>query len=178
MPDYDAQDVLELTEPAQLRALGDEVRTKMCFLLRDRARSTTEVARELGLAKSTAAHHLKVLERAGLVRVVRTRQVRAVTERYYGRTARLFVIKPLDAGTDVPAQVAALTLRQAADELAAAPCDEDNSTVALVHARIAPKDAKRFVKRLNRLVDELADRTEGAGYGFAVAFYPTDPPSE
>ena len=30
---------------------------------------------------------------AGLVRVVRTRKVRALTEKYYGRVARLFVLK-------------------------------------------------------------------------------------
>jgi len=34
-----------------------------------------------------------VLEKAGLVRVVRTRKVRALTERFYGRTARLFIFK-------------------------------------------------------------------------------------
>jgi MFS family permease len=34
-----------------------------------------------------------VLEQAGLVRIVRTRQVRAMTEKYYGRVARTIVIK-------------------------------------------------------------------------------------
>jgi hypothetical protein len=37
-----------------------------------------------------------VLEAAGLVQVVRTRRVRALTESFYGRTARLFVIKSTD----------------------------------------------------------------------------------
>ena len=50
----------------------------------------------MGLAKGTVAHHLKVLEAAGLVKVVRTRRVRALTESFYGRTARLFVIKSTD----------------------------------------------------------------------------------
>ena len=58
--------------------------------------STTELAEAIGLAKGTIAHHLKVLESAGLVKVVRTRRVRALTESYYGRVARLFVIKSTD----------------------------------------------------------------------------------
>ena len=65
-------------------------------LLRERAATTTELAEAVGLAKGTVAHHLKVLETAGLVRVVRTRQVRALTESFYGRVARLFVLKSTD----------------------------------------------------------------------------------
>ena len=65
-------------------------------MLRERAATTTELAEEVGLAKGTVAHHLKVLETAGLVRVVRTRRVRAMTESFYGRVARLFVIKSTD----------------------------------------------------------------------------------
>ena len=40
---------------------------------------------------------MKVLEAAGMIRVVRTRRVRAVTEKYYGRTARLFLYESTDA---------------------------------------------------------------------------------
>ena len=59
--------------------------------------STTELAEKLGLPKGTVGHHLKVLEKAGLVHVVRTRQVRAVTEKFYGRVARLFLFESTDA---------------------------------------------------------------------------------
>ena len=91
--DYEADDVMVLREPAQLRAIADELRGRIVALLRERAASTTELAAVLKLPKGTVGHHLKVLERAGLIRVVRTRQVRAMTERFYGRTARLFVLK-------------------------------------------------------------------------------------
>ena len=80
IPDYESLDTMMVSEPAQLRALGDDIRTKIVALLRDRAASTTELAAKLGIPKGTAGHHVKVLERAGLVQVVRTRKVRAVTE--------------------------------------------------------------------------------------------------
>lgn len=95
-PDYDADDILVVTETEQLRALADDQRHRIVALLRDRAASTTELAEAIGLAKGTVAHHLKVLESAGLVKVVRTRQVRALTESFYGRVARLFVLKSAD----------------------------------------------------------------------------------
>ena len=90
--DYDAEDVLVVQDPKQLRALADVVRTKIVFLLRERAASITELAEALSSPKGTVGHHVKVLEQAGLIRVVRTRKVRALTEKYYGRVARLFVL--------------------------------------------------------------------------------------
>ena len=95
-PDYEADDILVVSETEQLRALADDARRRIVDLLRERAATTTELAESIGLAKGTVAHHLKVLEAAGLVRVVRTRRVRALTESFYGRVARLFVIKSTD----------------------------------------------------------------------------------
>ena len=73
-PDYDLDDVLVVEDPKQLRALGDVLRARIVMLLRERAASTTELAAVLETPKGTVGHHLKVLETAGLVRVVRTRQ--------------------------------------------------------------------------------------------------------
>jgi len=95
-PDYDADDILVVSETEQLRALSDDVRLRIVALLRERARSTTELADEVGLAKGTVSHHLKVLEGAGLIRVVRTRKVRALTESFYGRVARVYLLKSAD----------------------------------------------------------------------------------
>ena len=92
VPDYEVDDVLVVSEADQLRALTGDARLQIVALLRQRAASTTELAAAIGLAKGTVAHHLKVLERAGLVRVVWTRRVRALTESFYGRMARLFLL--------------------------------------------------------------------------------------
>src|SRR5262249_18971352 len=95
--DYEAEDVLVVDRPDQLRALADALRATLIALLRERARSTQDIAQELQLPKGTVGHHLKVLERAGLIRVVRTRKVRALTEKFYGRVAWLFVIHSAEA---------------------------------------------------------------------------------
>jgi len=120
-PDYDADDILVVSETEQLRALADDVRLQIVTLLRERAQSTTELAEQVGLAKGTVSHHLKVLEGVGLIRVVRTRRVRALTESIYGRVARLYLLKGAD------------------------------ETAAHIHVRLNPADARRFRHRLERL---------------------------
>ena len=55
-----------------------------------RPRTTAQVARELGEPPFRLYHHVRTLERAGLVRLVETRPNRGTTEKYYQATAREF----------------------------------------------------------------------------------------
>ncbi len=172
-PDYDAVDVLVVREPEQLRALGDDLRAKVVVLLREHAASTTELADKLGLPKGTVGHHVKVLEKAGLIRVVRTRKVRALTEKYYGRTARLFLFKSSDdADGEGVRDVAAASLRTAAEEMLPS-IDDDRTSFAVLRARLTDADAARFVRRLEKLQREYlaADNPEGEHYGIALALF-------
>ena len=172
-PDYDAVDVLVVREPEQLRALGDDLRAKIVVMLRERAASTTELADKLGLPKGTVGHHVKVLEKAGLIRVVRTRKVRAVTERYYGRTARLFLFKSSDdAGSEGVRDVAAASLRTVAEEMLPS-ADDDRATFAVLRVRLTDADARRFERRLEKLYREFRDADDPSGdpYGLVAALY-------
>jgi DNA-binding transcriptional ArsR family regulator len=174
--DYDADDVLVVSDPQQLRALGDELRGKIIRRLRERARSVSELAQELGLPKGTVAHHVKVLENAGLIRVVRTRQVRALTERYYGRVARLFLLQSEDY-PDAGRAFAASRLRIAAEELRPVG-PEQESTFGHVYARLSPEDAKRLKRRLERVFADFRAREvpDGDLYGFVGALYSAEEP--
>src|ERR1700759_608798 len=91
-PDYDLADRIALTEPSQVKALSHPLRTTILGLLHERAATVSELAVALERPKSTVAHHVKVLSDAGLVKVVRTRRVRAIEERFYGRPARMFYV--------------------------------------------------------------------------------------
>src|SRR5256885_16918412 len=91
-PDYDLADRMALTEPSQVKAISHPLRTTILGLLHERAATVKELAVALSRPKSTVAHHVKVLTEAGLLQVVRTRRVRAIEERFYGRTARRFYV--------------------------------------------------------------------------------------
>jgi DNA-binding transcriptional ArsR family regulator len=174
--DYDAEDVLVVREREQLRAVADDLRAKIIALLRQRARSTQELAEELSLPKGTVGHHLKVLEKARLIRVVRTRKVRAMTEKFYGRTARLFLFEAEEAPDTVPGMCASM-LRNAADEVSQAPAVVN---LGHVRSRLSEKDARRLARRLDRLVKDFqaAETRDGDGsgdvYSFVSAFWSPD----
>jgi DNA-binding transcriptional ArsR family regulator len=148
------------------------VRTKIVFLLRERAASITELAEVLSSPKGTVGHHVKVLEQAGLIRVVRTRKVRALTEKYYGRVAKLFVLRSDESLPDeLTGSLAAMMLQQAASEALATRPENDQS--ALLHVRLSEKDLLRFQKRLNRLVADFqrADDPAGDTHALALALF-------
>jgi len=166
--DYAAEDTMIVSEPPQLRAMADPFRVRLIQLLRDRARSTQEISEELSVPKGTVGHHLKVLESAGLIRVVRTRKVRAVTEKFYGRTARLFLFEAED-----PADARALSaaaLRRAAAELEVSP---EAVRFGFPKSRLVHRDEVRLERRLKRLIDDFlaAETPGGTPYALAVALY-------
>jgi DNA-binding transcriptional ArsR family regulator len=55
---------------AAFAAVGDEQRLRILQLLSHRELGVSDVARQLGIAKSTAHHHLGTLRRAGLIQLV------------------------------------------------------------------------------------------------------------
>src|SRR5215213_11981954 len=100
IPDYDLDEMVVVTAPEQLRALADPLRGTVLELLLERAATVTELAKALDRPKSTVAYHVNLLVDAGLLRVVRTRRVRAIEERYYGRAARTLYLGVLSRPED------------------------------------------------------------------------------
>ena len=177
-PDYDLADRIALTRPAQVKALSHPLRTTILHLLHERAATVTELADAAGRPKSTVAHHVKVLAEAGLVRVVRTRRVRAIEERFYGRTARMFYVsvERNAEGEDMPRDFNDFEV--AAGESADA--FRDGKLWGFIrHARISEAQASEFWERMAELVAEFdrLPRSGGTMYGFAVGVYPTDQPT-
>ena len=172
-PDYELESTMELTEPAQVRAIGHQLRTTILGLLHERAVTVTELATAVSRPKSTVAHHVAVLQQAGLVRVVRTRRVRAIEERYYGRTARMFYVGVGEGGDARAMPLDFNDFDVAARESQAA--YQDHRLWSFIrHARIEPERAGEFWARAMDLVHEFDElpRSGRTAYGFAVGIYP------
>jgi DNA-binding transcriptional ArsR family regulator len=177
-PDYESLDQMVVTAPAQLRAMADPLRATILDLLLERPATVGELAAAVERPKSTVAHHVNVLVDAGLLRVVRTRRVRAIDERFYGRTARVFQVGVVNRPGEDPTTVHANALSVAAAE--ALPAHEaDTLRSVLRHARIPREDAAEFWERVKALAREFAElpRSGDTVYGFAVGLYPSDFPS-
>jgi DNA-binding transcriptional ArsR family regulator len=177
-PDYELADRIALTAPSQVKAISHPLRTTILQLLHERAATVTELAGAVKRPKSTVAHHVKVLKEAGLVRVVRTRRVRAIEERLYGRTARMFYVgveRSVD-GDDMPRDFNDFEV--AARESTAA-YESGELWGFIRHARISEAQASDFWEQMAELVAEF-DRLPRSGdtmYGFAIGVYPTDHPT-
>ena len=177
-PDYELADRIALTTPSQVKAIGHPLRTTILHLLHERAATVTELAAAVERPKSTVAHHVKVLTEAGLVHVVRTRRVRAIEERFYGRTARMFYVgvERSPDGDHLPRDFNDFEV--AAGESAAA-YQNGKLWGFIRHARISETQASGFWERMAELVAEF-DRLPRSGdtmYGFAVGVYHTDHPT-
>jgi DNA-binding transcriptional ArsR family regulator len=177
-PDYELADRIALTEPAQVKAISHPLRTAILGLLHERAATVNELSAALARPKSTVAHHVKVLAEAGLLQVVRTRRVRGIDERFYGRTARMFYV-----GVERTADSGEMPLDFNDFEVAARESEaayrEGKLWGFIRHARITESHASQFWERMADLVEEF-DRLPRSGervYGFAVGVYPTDHPT-
>jgi DNA-binding transcriptional ArsR family regulator len=171
--DYDIDDVVIAESPEALKALVDPTRTIILDLLLERAATTTQLAAALAKPRGTIGYHLKVLDDAGLVKVVRTRPVRAMVEKYYGRTGRTIVYGGLPEGADK-----AFMLRRAVDEMVCIE-GEDLPMFTTRRARIPEERAVEFAERVWALAEEFIaiPRSGRRVYGFVAGIYPTEMPS-
>jgi DNA-binding transcriptional ArsR family regulator len=177
IPDYDLEDLRVVSSPQELRAMADPLRATILELVLERAATVAELADAVSRPKSSVAYHVGVLVDAGMLRVVRTRKVRAIDERFYGRTARIFYVGAIDRpGGKTP--VSFNNLSQAAAE--AIPAHEADDLRAVIrHARIPRESAAEFWKRVFELTREFMQvpRSGDTVYGFVAGLYPTEFPT-
>ena len=162
-PDYEMEEFFEAGEPVHFKAYADPTRQRIVSLLYERAATGKQLAGALGVSPGTVGHHLRVLEGAGLVRVVRTRRVRAMTEKYYGNTYRrvTFTGRNFAWKEELPGVDSMFMLRQALDQYDESALHEGGlegeilPMSALGHARVPASHAEEFARRLVALTEEF-----------------------
>jgi DNA-binding transcriptional ArsR family regulator len=169
-PDYELAATVAVETPAQYKAVADPLRREVLDLVMERAASVTELAVALGRPRGTVAYHVQVLEDAGLLRVVRSRRVRAIEERFYGRTGRTIVFGQPPSGEKLD------LLAEAWGEL---PGDRELIRSTLRHARVPAEAAEEFFAAVVRLAEEFTRLSRGGDtvYGFLGAVFPTTKPT-
>ncbi len=172
VPDYELPASVNAHTPEQLKALAEPARSHILDLVLERAATVTELAAALKRPKSSVAYHVEILVKAGLLRVVRTRKVRAIEERFYGRTGRTIII-----GGDVMAKG---TTKQNFLVEAVSEMNPDADLLAtLRHARIAERQVQEFFERVAELAEDFTRLTRAGDtvFGFVAGVYPTDQPT-
>jgi DNA-binding transcriptional ArsR family regulator len=162
----------ELT-PEQTALFLEPARNEILTLLAERPASIKELSEALGKPRGSVGHHVKVLHEGGLIEVVGTRQVRAITEKYYGRKARTFLF-PHGYMEDNQYPFVGEAVAEMRPEH-----EGETTFMTLRHARIPLDDAELFGMRLLEISEEFTDHARGGEttYGLFLAMYPTDRPS-
>src|SRR5215471_5695393 len=74
----------------ELRALAHPLRLRLVEEFAGEPRTTMQVAAAMGEPPTRLYHHVNALERAGILKLARTRQVRGTTEKYYEVARKTF----------------------------------------------------------------------------------------
>jgi DNA-binding transcriptional ArsR family regulator len=153
---------LEISSPAQFKAMGHPLRQRLLFLLGEAA-TVSQLAARLDMAKGTVSYHLKVLRDAGMVAVVERRTVRGGTEEYYRRAAARLDIAPKTPG--FPESL----LQGFSEEFLAA---EDEPLLILRHVRLSAAQAARLREVLQETAEELELGSEpDPRFGLLIGMY-------
>lgn len=177
VPDYELVDRIVVTAPHEIRAMVDPLRSTLLDLVLERAATVSELAVAVGRPKSTIAYHVQRLVDARLLRVVRTRRVRAIEERFYGRTARVFLMGQLSLEEFTPPPWSNPLADAAAESTPS--YQADTMFANLRHARVARPRAVEFWNRVEDLVREFSalPREGETVFGFVTGLYPTEHPT-
>lgn len=171
--DYELSDEISADTPARLKALGDPLRQLILDLVLERSMTVTELAERVQRARGSVAHHVDLLLEVGLLQVTRTRKVRAMEERFYGRTARTINFPSHAHDGDLPFFADA---RAVADMEAMAA--DVPTTFTMRSVRIPDEVAQEFCDRVLALALDLSRTARGGTreYALIAGLFPTTRP--
>ncbi len=171
--DYEIDDVVTVEDSTQLKAVADDTRMNILNLLLERAATQSQLADALDKPKGTVGYHVKVLEDAGFVKVVRTAKVRAMTEKYYGRTGRTIQFNIAAKKSDPM-----WFINDAIRDIRVVEGDPLPMFTSRM-ARIPVDRAVEFADRIAELAEEFIDQPRGGDtvFGILAGIFPTNHPS-
>jgi len=181
-----------LDKPEQIKALASPLRQSILEAMIPEPITTKQVSVQLGEKPTKLYHHVDVLEKAGLIGLVRTQQKRGTTEKYFQAVARRFVvdraaIEVVPEVDDEEGQLEGVissslesTLAEIRDSLAGGLIrteeDAGESVFLRSHLRASPAQMTQLIGRLQEWIRECQtshDPNAGLEYGVTLAFYPT-----
>lgn len=176
MPTPEAQPIaerLDLDDVDLLREVTHEIRGRIMRRLKD-PRTVAELAESLDVPVTRLYHHVNRLHELGLIQVVATRQVAAVTERRYQVLARTYGFDPDKMG-ELDSRELAIALGGLFDVaklgfqrmveaggLEDLDGDDDRMTLSLAEKHVSLERQRELIRRLHELVESFeSDRDDG-----------------
>jgi DNA-binding transcriptional ArsR family regulator len=178
MPDIPIR--LTISTEQQFKATSDMMRSRILGVIQYQPLTAKQIAQRLQATPGAIGHHLRVLEEAGLVKIVARRLVHGIVACYYTRAARLYDYEfPQDVtgshsvDLDFFSQVRAEMM----DSLVSYGEYEPHSQ-SFPHARLSPEKAQEYFRRFNVLLNELIEEKpdpNGEIYGVFFSIFKAPP---
>lgn len=172
-----------LPDHTVMKALGHPLRLQILHALGDQPRTVSRLADEMQLAPSKVLFHLRVLTKAGLIKVGETRQRGKVMEKHYELISHHIQVPSAELqhpGARHQLQTIAqeyLTSAFTAVERWAPATDRPPMTLRMGEFQNGPSglaELDTMIARLQEEREKLAHLPPGAGYRFLVALYPME----
>lgn len=169
--------VFEIKTLAQQRAAADPMRSRILGVLQNVPATAKQLAERLGSTPGAIGHHLKQLERHGLVQIVARRQVRGIVANYYARTGRILNFNAPMLAEDLDKANILTTARNELAEMMAEDREWEKGEMCVLgypHVQLSEKKAHALAVRLDRLINELVATPNEPGqplYGVAIGMF-------
>lgn len=161
-PDDGLLEEFIISEPEQFKALSDRKRLSILSILVEKQATVSQLAEEIGDIPANVHHHVKLLERAGLIRLVETREKSGILEKYYRAVAgRLTVEHDVGVYTDSSALVLDTVAAAVKKGIRTAVAGSGAEVIGTVEELfLNPDQLLEFKERLAALLAEYAEHSE------------------
>ena len=185
MPTNEPADMHILTDLQQIKALADPLRQKIVGAIAVEPRTTKQVAEMLGQPPTRLYHHVDLLEKLGLIRLVSTKPKRGTTEKYFQAIAHRFAISENSLGGeggtavgDALAEAFESAQKEMRKAIEASRSNDETpqAVMALGAIRISPKNLLKLRERILQITEELdcGPAEEREFFRYLVAVYPSE----
>lgn len=178
----------KIKDVAQIRLLADPLKLQLLQAFAEKARTTKDVASDLGESVTKLYRHVDALHDAGLLEIAEEKQKRGTIERTFRAIAERFEADHAlfvdDEGEDAP-DAAREILRAAETEIleALATCRDDSDEQGLLmrmRCKASPERIGELRQSLQQWCDSVqqdddcSDDDKSREVGALIAFYPVD----
>ncbi len=176
----------------QIRAMAHPIRMRLLEAFSHGPATAKQVAEQIGEPPTRLYHHVNVLKRVGLIKLVKTNEKRGTTEKYYRTVADQFVVDRSlfdmkSGGKEVLSRLQRMTfgifedaMTEIRESLASrrmqAKGKGGDFVFAHTHINATPAQIVALQKKINDLIKQqgLAKREKGSvRYGAVLALYRT-----
>jgi hypothetical protein len=187
METHNRVETYTITDLQQIKALADPLRQQILGAFVAEPRTTKQVAVLLNQPSTKLYHHVDLLERVGLIRLVATKPKRGTTEKYFQAIAYRFMVAESSLGgeagsvlEDTLAKAFASAQTEIRKAITSGPASAEEpqlrSILAFGALRIAPEDLPELQRRIMDVVKDLGSASkdsERTFYRYLVAVYPS-----